>query len=161
RESKSNLTRRDLLQGSLAASAVLAAPCFVPAVALGKDDKRPAPSNRITLGVIGIGPRGTYDLRAMLKAPDIQCLAICDVQASRREAAKRLVDEHYQNSDCATYRDFHELLGRRDIDAVLIATGDRWHAPASMIAARAGKDVYSEKPCGLTIALCQELDETI
>lgn len=162
-KSKSDLTRRDLLQrslGSVAASAVLAAPCIIPASALGRD-QRPAPSSRINLGVIGIGPRGTYDLKAMLKAPDIQCLAICDVQASRREAAKRLVDEHYQNKDCRTYRDFHELLARKDIDAVLIATGDRWHGPASMIAARAGKDVYSEKPCGLTIALCQALDDTI
>ncbi len=162
-KSKSDLTRRDLLQrglGSVAAGAVLAAPCFVPATALGRD-KRPAPSNRINLGVIGIGPRGTYDLKAMLKAADVQCLAVCDVQANRRQAAKKLVDEHYQNKDCAAYRDFHEILGRSDIDAVLIATGDRWHAAASMFAARAGKDVYSEKPCGLTIALCQTLDDTI
>jgi len=163
RKSKGGLTRRDLLQrslGSVAASALLAAPYFVPATALG-DDKRPAPSGRIHLGVIGIGPRGTYDLKAMLKQPDVQCLAVCDVQASRRDAAKKLVDEHYKNKDCATYRDFHELLARSDIDAVLIATGDRWHAPASTAAARAGKDVYSEKPCGLTIALCQALDDTI
>jgi predicted dehydrogenase len=163
RKSKGGLTRRDLLQrsvSSVAASAVLAAPYVVPATALG-DDKRAAPSGRITLGVIGIGPRGTYDLKAMLKQPDVQCLAVCDVQASRREAAKKLVDEHYQTKDCATYRDFHELLARRDIDAVLIATGDRWHASASMSAARAGKDVYSEKPCGLTIALCQALDDAV
>jgi predicted dehydrogenase len=71
------------------------------------------------------------------------------------------VDEHYKNKDCVIYRDFHELLARPDIDAVLIATGDRWHAPASILAARAGKDVYSEKPCGLTIAWCQALDDTI
>src|SRR5581483_4411392 len=62
---------------------------------------------------------------------------------------------------CVTYRDFHELLGRRDVDAVLFATGDRWHAAASMLAAKAGKDVYSEKPCGITIAACQELSETM
>jgi predicted dehydrogenase len=163
RKTKGVLTRRDLLQrsvGSVAASAVLAVPHIIPGSALGNDE-RPAPSGRITLGVIGIGPRGTYDLRAMLKQPDVQCVAICDVQASRREAAKKLVDEHYKNKDCVTYRDFHELLGRRDIDAVLIATGDRWHGPASMIAARAGKHVYSEKPCGLTIALCQALDDTV
>ena len=158
RQAKRGLTRRDLLQCSVAAGALLAAPDFVPSTALG-DDKRPAPSGRINLGVIGIGPRGTYDLKAMLKLPDVQCLAVADVQASRREAAKKLVDEHYKNKDCVTYRDFHELLGRRDIDAVLIATGDRWHAPASILAARAGKDVYSEKPCGLTIGLCQQLAE--
>ena len=111
-------------------------------------------NDRINLGVIGVGPRGTYDLKAMLKLPDVQCVAICDVQASRREAGKKLVDEHYNTKDCKTYRDFHDLLARKDVDAVLIATGDRWHAPASILAARAGKDVYSEKPCGLTIAWC-------
>ena len=88
-------------------------------------------------------------------------MAIADVQASRRDAGKQLVDKHYGNQDCVLYRDFRELLDRKDIDAVLIATGDRWHAPASMMAAEAGKDVYSEKPCGLTIDLCQRLDETI
>jgi len=120
-----------------------------------------AASERITLGAIGVGPRGTYDLRGILPLDNVQCVAVCDVQANRREAAKRLVDEHYRNRDCSTYVDFRELLGRRDVDAVLIATGDRWHAPASILAARAGKDVYSEKPCGLTIAWCQALDDTV
>ncbi len=118
------------------------------------------PSEKITLGVIGIGPRCTYDLQAMLKLPDVQCVAIADVQASRRDAGKKLVDTHYGHSDCQLYRDFRELLERKDIDAVIVATGDRWHAPASMLAARAGKDVYSEKPCGLTIELCQQLANT-
>src|SRR5205807_137668 len=148
-----------LLRGS-STGAVWAAPWFVPAVELGRQ-ARAASSERITLGVIGIGPRCTDGLKAMLRQPDVQCVAVCDVQASRRERGKRLVDEHYKTKDCATYRDFHELLARRDIDAVLIATGDRWHAPASILAARAGKDVYSEKPCGLTIAWCQALDDTI
>jgi predicted dehydrogenase len=97
----------------------------------------------------------------MLAMPDVQCVMIADVQASRREAGKKLVDTHYGNDACKTTRDFRELLDRKDIDAVLIATGDRWHAPASMMAAEAGKDVYSEKPCGLTIDLCQRLDDTI
>src|SRR5438105_1449564 len=117
----SGLTRRDLLRRS-AAGVVLAAP-FVPATALGRA-ARPAPSARITLGVIGIGPRGTYDLKAMLALPDVQCVAVCDVQSSRREAAKKLVDGHYKNRDCKAYQDLHELLVRRDVDAVLIATGD-------------------------------------
>jgi predicted dehydrogenase len=97
----------------------------------------------------------------MLKQPDCQCVAICDVQSTRRESAKKVVDKHYNNQDCKTYRDFRELLARPDIDAVLIATGDRWHAAASIHAAKAGKDIYSEKPCGLTIGLCQSLDEVI
>jgi predicted dehydrogenase len=157
-KARGRLTRRDALKG--AAVGVLAAPWFVPAAALGRDDK-PAPSERITLGVIGIGPRCTYDLKAMLPFPDVRCLAIADVQAKRREAGKALVDQHYGNKDCAVYRDFRELLDRKDIDAVLIATGDRWHAPASILAAKAGKDVYSEKPCGITIAACQELADTM
>src|SRR6516164_588642 len=140
------------------AAAVL--PWAIPSSVLGKDGAV-APSEKITLGVIGIGPRCTYDLQAMLALPDVKCVAIADVQASRRDAGKKLVDQHYGNSDCRLYRDFRELLDRRDIDAVIIATGDRWHAAASMLAAKAGKDVYSEKPCGLTIELCQQLAATM
>ena len=128
--------------------------------ALGRAEVAAA-SERITLGVIGIGPRCTYDLSSILALRDVQCVAISDVQSSRRKAGKRLVDGHYKNQDCVLYRDFRELLERPDIDAVLIATGDRWHSPASILAARAGKDVYSEKPCGLTIADCQALADTM
>lgn len=152
-------TRRRFLSTSLASGAALALPTIVSARALGLGAT--APSEQITLGVIGIGPRCTYDLKAMLGLADVRCLAIADVQASRRDAGKKLVDEHYGNQDCKLYRDFRELLARRDIDAVLIATGDRWHAPASILAAEAGKDVYSEKPCGLTIELCQQLADTM
>ena len=120
-----------------------------------------APSQRIVLGAIGIGPRGRHDLDCFLAEPDVQFVAICDVRADRRQAVKALADAKYGNHDCAMYRDLFELLGRPDIDAVLIATGDRWHALASILAAKAGKDVYSEKPCGITIALCQALDDTI
>jgi predicted dehydrogenase len=153
-------SRREFIQGSLAASAAFAVPAVVAPAALGMGDTV-APSEKITLGVIGIGPRCTYDIKPMLAMPDVQCVMIADVQASRREAGKKLVDEHYGNDSCKITRDFRELLDRKDIDAVLVATGDRWHAPASMMAAEAGKDVYSEKPCGLTIDLCQRLDETI
>lgn len=151
--------RKFLVQSALAASGI-ALPTIIPASALGRDGAT-APSERITLGVIGFGPRCTYDLRPMLEFGDVRCLAIADVQAKRRDAGKEMVDKAYGNSDCKTYRDFREVLDRRDIDAVLIATGDRWHAPASMLAAEAGKDIYSEKPCGLTIDLCQRLDDTI
>jgi len=153
-------TRRDFLNRSALAAAAFAAPTIVPARVLGQGDDV-APSEKVTLGVIGIGPRCTYDLKSILQFPDVRCVAIADVQASRREAGKQLVDGHYKNQETKLYRDFRELLDRKDIDAVLIATGDRWHAPASMMAAEAGKDVYSEKPCGLTIDLCQRLDETI
>ena len=152
--------RREFLRRAAAVSSAAALPWIVSSRALGRDGAV-APSEKITLGVIGIGPRCTYDLSSMLNLPDVQCVAIADVQASRRDAGKTLVDKHYGNSDCKLYRDFRELLDRKDIDAVLIATGDRWHASASMLAAQAGKDVYSEKPCGLTIELCRQLAATM
>ncbi len=152
-------TRRDFLTTSakVAGAMTIAGTAMTQA----QDQRRVAPSDRLTLGVIGIGPRCTYDLTAMLQFDDVRCVAIADVQANRRNAGKKLVDESYGNSDCVLYRDFRELLERQDIDAVLIATGDRWHGLASMMAAEAGKDVYSEKPCGITIETCQQLDETI
>lgn len=152
-------TRRDFLQAAAASSAAVGLPLILPGHVLGRQGT--APSEKITLGVIGIGPRCTYDLKAMLGFTDVRCVAIAEVQAKRREAGKKLVDGHYGNTDCRVYRDFRELLGRKDVDAVLIATGDRWHARASILAAKAGKDVYSEKPCGITIANCQELADTM
>ncbi len=149
--------RRGFLKAASAASAIAA---FVPAHVLGRAGAV-APSEQITLGIVGIGPRCTYDLSAILPMQDVRCVAIAEVQSNRRGAGKKLVDEHYRNTDCATYRDFRELLERKDIDAVLIATGDRWHAAASILAAQAGKDVYSEKPCGITIADCQALSDTM
>ncbi len=149
-------TRREFLRLASAAAAAT----VTPAVSVGRDPNT-SPNERINLGVIGIGPRCTYDLKAMLQFPDVRCLAIADVQASRRAAGKSLVDEHYNNSDCQLYRDFRELLDRQDIDAVLIATGDRWHAAGSILAAEAGKDVYSEKPCGITMEACQKLADTM
>lgn len=151
--------RRSFLINAAASSAAATLATIVPSSVLGRDSI--APSEQIGLGVIGIGPRCTYDLKSMLDFSDVRCLAIADVQANRREAGKQLVDTHYGNRDCDLHRDFRELLDRKDIDAVLIATGDRWHAPASILAAQAGKDVYSEKPCGITIAACQELAVTM
>jgi predicted dehydrogenase len=153
-------SRREFLKRSIAAAGTLALPTIAPASVLGLNGEV-APSGRIALGVIGIGPRMTYDLHGVLPKNDVRCVAICDVQASRREAGKKLVDQHYGNKDCTVYRDFRELLGRADIDAVMIGTGDRWHAPASILAAKAGKDIYSEKPCGMTIGLCQAIDDTM
>lgn len=153
-------SRRDFVIAATAAAAAASLPTIIPSSALGKDGAT-APSERINLGVVGIGPRCTYDLTAMLKMADLRCVAIADVQASRRDAGKKLVDGKYGDSDCKLYRDFLEVLDRKDIDAVLIATGDRWHAAASILAAEAGKDVYSEKPCGITIGDCQALADTM
>lgn len=145
----------------LAATAgAMAAPHFVPAHVLG-GSRHVAPSEQITLGGIGIRNRGTKVLNTMLPQADVRFVAIADVRADRRSAVKQLADETYGNSDCQTYQDFRELLARDDIDAVLIATGDRWHGPMSMYAAEAGKDIYSEKPCAISMELSRRLAETI
>jgi len=152
--------RRQFLKRGLAAGgAALAAPYFVPASALGMGGAQ-SPSDRITLGGIGIGNRGGYDLGCFLQESDVRFVAIADVKAQRREAIKKTADSKYGNQDCAMYRDFRELLDRPDIDAVLIATGPNWHATASIYAARAGKDVYCEKPCTKNIAQSLALAET-
>lgn len=156
------LSRRRFLGRAAGVGAALAVglPTFIPARALGRDGAV-APSDRIVLGAIGIGPRGRHVLECMIVEKDVQFVAICDVQRTRRDWVKAMADKHYGNTDCALYRHFEDLLGRPDIDAVLIATGDHWHALGSSLAARAGKDVYSEKPCGLTMGQCQKLDDTI
>ncbi|MCF7734388.1 MAG: Gfo/Idh/MocA family oxidoreductase [Akkermansiaceae bacterium] len=150
-------TRRSFLK---TAAATLGMPMIIPASALGRDGTV-APSNRIALGAIGIGPRGRVVLEAFLKQPDAQFVTVCDVQQANRRTAKLMVDRSSRNEDCGTTAEMLEVLGRADIDAVLIATGDRWHAVGSMLAAKAGKDVYSEKPCAITMAECAELDDTV
>ena len=159
-ERVTKLPRRRFLKTALQAGTLLMAPQVLPGAALGKDDVV-APSERIVLGGIGIGNRGSYDLSCFLPQPDVQFVAVCDVKAVRRAAVKRIADQKYGNEDCATYRDFHELLARSDIDAVLIATGPNWHATASIYAARAGKDMYCEKPCTKNIAQSLALAATM
>jgi hypothetical protein len=153
-----SLNRRRFLSTALKAGALLAAPQLVPSTVLGRSGI--APSERIVLGAIGIGHRGSYDLGCFLEEPDVRFVAICDVKAERRQSIKKKADEKYGNSDCAMYRDLRELLARSDIDAVLIATGPNWHATAAILAANAGKDVYCEKPCTKNIAQSLALAET-
>jgi hypothetical protein len=156
---KVRLNRRGFLKTAAKAGAVLAVPYVVPASALGNSGTV-APSERIVLAGIGIGSRGGYDLGCFLHEPDVQFVAVCDVKANRRKAVKEMADTKYGNKDCATYIDMRELLARGDIDAVLIATGPNWHATASILAAKAGKDVYCEKPCTKNIAQSLALAET-
>ena len=156
-ENKSRLSRR----GFLRRTATLAAgPYVVPASVFGRNGAVP-PSERIIMGGIGIRNRGGHDLRWMLPESDVQFVAICDAQKASREKVKSIVDTRYGNTDCAMYPEIKEFLATRtDIDAVLIATGDRWHATASTLAMRAGKDVYSEKPSAMTMAEGQAVVET-
>ena len=143
--------RRTFLKTAAKAGGILAMPTLIPASVLGKDGKVP-PSERITLGAIGIGNRGSYVLGCFLEEEDVQFVAICDVKKSRRLWVKQRADRKYGNQDCAMYGDLRELLARDDLDAVLIATGPNWHATAATMAAKAGKDVYCEKPCTKNIA---------
>ena len=159
RSIQSTISRRCFLKKSAVAGAALAIPSFIPARVLGRDGAV-APSEKIGLGAIGIGGRGSYDLGCMLAEQDVRCLAVCDVRADNRERAKSRVNQQYGNNDCATYIDFRELLARPDIDALLIATGPNWHGLASIMAAKAGKDVYCEKPCTKNIAESLILAET-
>ncbi|MBI5393748.1 MAG: Gfo/Idh/MocA family oxidoreductase, partial [Verrucomicrobia bacterium] len=131
------LTRRDFLKTAAAAAGAIAAPNLIPASALGLDGAV-APSERIVLGAIGIGNRGTYVLGCFLEEEDVQFVAIADVKAARRQAVKEKADAKYGNQNCVMYRDLRELLARSDIDAVLIATGPNWHALAAITAAKAG-----------------------
>jgi predicted dehydrogenase len=113
------------------------------------------------MGAIGLGGQGMHNLKSFLTFPDVRVLAICDVDTNHRQAAKKLVDEAYRNKDCVTYNDFRDVLARRDIDTVLIATPDHWHAIIAIEAAKAGKDIYCEKPISLTVAEGRAVAETM
>jgi hypothetical protein len=153
------LSRRRFLTTAAQAAGIAALPALIPGKVLGKNGAVP-PSEQIIVGGIGIGNRGTYDLGCFLEQPDVRFVAVCDVKAKRREAVKKMVDAKFGNTECGTYRDLRDLLARKDIDAVLIATGPNWHATATMLAANAGKDVYCEKPCTKNIAQSLILAET-
>ncbi|MBN2294716.1 MAG: Gfo/Idh/MocA family oxidoreductase [Pirellulales bacterium] len=143
-------SRRSFIKSMAAAGAAVAVPQLLPGRVFGKDGAV-VPSERITLGGIGVGNRGSYVLSRFLLNSDVQMVADADLQRSRRERVKAMVDKHYGNTDCVIYREMYDVLDRDDIDAVLITTGDRWHTLASILAAKAGKDIYCEKPCSMTI----------
>ena len=143
----SQFSRRQFLKRATAAAAL---PLIVPGSVLGLNGAV-APSNRIVFGAIGVGNRARDTLPTFLSFPEIQHLAVSDCRADRLKGAKEVVDRHYGNQDCTPHADFRDLLARKDVDAVSIATGNRWHGLGSIYAARAGKDIYCEKPVTLTI----------
>jgi hypothetical protein len=156
----SPFTRRSFLRTALQAGVLLGTmPQVVKGAVVGRDGGV-APSERIILGAIGIGNRGSTDLGCFLGEPDVRFIAVAEVKRARREAVKKRADEHYGNKDCVAYRDLREMLARDDIDAVLIATGPNWHAAASILSANMGKDVYSEKPCTKNIVQSLALADT-
>ena len=153
------MTRRRFIKRT-ARTAFATMPLVIPAAALGRAD-RPAPSERIGLGGIGVGNMGFADMGALMSVPEAQVVAVCDVKSTMRDRAKQAVDARYGSADCAVYNDFRELLGRDDIDAVSIATLDSWHVVHALAAVRAGKDVYLEKPLGMSIQEIKVLRDAV
>jgi predicted dehydrogenase len=146
------ITRRSFLQTNLTlALAAGAFPSIIPASALGREGKI-APSSRIGVALIGCGPQGRGDMNGALAQADARVIAVCDVWGEHAEQACKQVNDHYQDQACRPYADYRELLARSDIDAVIVGTPDHWHVPVSIAAVNAGKDVYLEKPMGLTLA---------
>lgn len=156
-----NISRRQFVRRHLAAAlAVSSFPTIIPCSVLGAEGQV-APSNRVTLGCIGVGPQGRGDMGNFLAQPEARVVALCDVAKRNLDQALSQVNQHYHDNSCATYGDFNELLARKDIDAVLIATPDHWHVPVAVAAARAHKDIYLEKPMGLSIGEDQLLRRTV
>jgi len=149
-EKKGEFNRRNFLRTALVTAGVAAVPWIIPARVLGQEG-RPAPSNMITMGCVGVGGQGSGNMGSFLEELDCRVLAVCDVDRKNLENAKRTVDKKYGNNDCKAYTDFRELIARRDIDVVSMATPDHWHAGVSVAALKAGKDVYGEKPIGHTL----------
>jgi len=164
---KATLTRRQFLRrGAGIFGAAIAAPSIIPASALSLDGAIP-PSERITMGFIGVGTQGaghllggawTFLTGGYAARQDVQVLAVCDVWRDRRERAQQQVNHHYAETygkgnyrSCEAYVDFRNVLDRPDIDAVLIATPAHWHATMTIMAAQAGKDIYCEKPTAVTL----------
>ena len=154
-----------------------AAPTIVPSSALGRDG-HVSPANRITLGIIGTGNQGTGDTRHFLRDERVQVVAVCDVnresagywdgRVAGRDPAKRMVDAYYAEKNpsggykgCDAYTDFRELLERGDIDAVEIATPDHWHAIPVILACQSKKDIFCQKPLGLTVAEGRAMSDAV
>ena len=141
------INRRKFLGTSLTA---IGLPYVIPSSALG-NAMRPSPSNRLTCACIGVGGMGTQNMNAFASYDEVQVVAVCDVDQILLDRAKEAIDQRYGNQDCAAYKDFRKIIERPDIDFVVVSTPDHWHAIPSVWAIRSGKDVYTEKPLGLTI----------
>jgi predicted dehydrogenase len=143
-----SLNRRQFLK---TASVAAVAPLILQGYA-GAQERRARPSNRINLGVVGWGMQGPNNTKSFLYENDCQVVAACDLDKDHLQGALDTINDHYQNKDCKAYHDYRELLAREDIDAVMLAVPDQWHALVSTEAARRGKDIYGEKPLAKTIA---------
>ena len=148
---KNRINRRQfLMRATVGAAGAMGFPYFVQSSALGKAG-RAAASNRIVMGAIGTGGRGTGIMRGFVGRGEVQMVAVCDVDKKHRDRAKKHVDGKYGNSDCKAYFDFRDVIARDDIDALCLGLPDHWHSIPVVMAARAGKDMYAEKPLARTI----------
>ena len=148
---RKDVSRRQFLKtaaGIAAGAAVF--PYIVSSSVFGAEGKV-APSNRIVMGCIGLGGQGTGNMQGFLGKNEVQVVAVCDVDRGQRNQAKKKVDGRYGNSDCKEYLDFREVIERQDIDALSLAMPDHWHSIPVVMGARAGKDMYGEKPLARTI----------
>jgi len=164
------MNRRDFLKST--AALIVGFPTIVPDSVLGAG-ARPAPSNRITMACVGLGTQGMANLRSFLGKPEVQMVAVCDVNRfattygytnsspGGREHGKATVDEAYGNHDCAMYEDFRELLARGDLDTAMIAVPDHWHALISIAALKAGLDVFGEKPLARSVHECRAICDAV
>lgn len=159
-EKQSGISRRKFLKGAAAVGAAAGFPYVVSSSALGKGGSVAA-SNRIVMAAIGTGSMGTADLRGFLGHREVQVVAVCDVDDRHSKAAKEAVDERYGNSDCRVYKDYREVTGRGDIDAVTHALPDHWHGPVAIACAEAGIDMYGQKPLARTIATGRAICEAV
>src|SRR5437016_3065246 len=144
----SGISRRRFLA---ATGVALAAPTIIPASALGRGGAK-APSERVTMGVVGWGMQGPGNTDQFMKLKDCQVVASCNIDKNHLEASLNTINKHYQNKDCKAYHDYREMMARTDIDAVMLAVPDHWHELISVEAAKNGKDIYGEKPLARTIA---------
>jgi len=144
----SGIIRRRFLA---ATGMALAAPTIISGYA-AEEAKRPTPSERVTLGVVGWGMQGPGNTNEFLHLKDCQVVAACDLDKNHLEQALNKINGHYGNKDCKSYHDYRELMARPDIDAVMLAVPDHWHALVSVEAAKHNKDIYGEKPLARTIA---------
>lgn len=159
------MNRREFLKKcpglALGAAEIIGFPTIIPASALSKPGKT-SPNNRIVMAGIGFGMMGVPNMRGFLGKEAVQFVALCDLDKKRLERAKDIVDEKYGNKDCATYHDYRDLCRRRDVDAVSIAVPDHWHALVAIACAKAGFDIYGEKPLSHDLlegrAMCDAVD---
>jgi predicted dehydrogenase len=152
-----NIGRRQFLK---AASAALVLPAILPASVLGRDGKTP-PSGRINVGIVGWGMQGPENTQAFLAEDDCRVIAACDLDKDHLADAVQTINSAYSNKDCAAYHDYRELMARPDLDAVMLAVPDHWHALVATEAARRKLDIYGEKPLAKTVAEQQAIVQAV